>query len=114
MENNLPTNGEPYNSGTPPKKPNTVVVVLVSIFLPFVALILLWTVWKNAWTSKKKAILTAVLAIYTVIWIAVAAWQGNSQPASEPITSSSSQSAPSEEPSSVASETPEPTEEPTP
>ena len=25
MENNFPANGEPYNSGTPPKKPNTVV-----------------------------------------------------------------------------------------
>lgn len=111
----------PQQSGLSPKKPNTALVVLCCIFLPFVALILTWTLWKNAWDSKKKAIMTAILSAYTVIFL-VAAFGGSSlqENMNDPITSSisevtsenSEESSQTEDPEPTA--TPVPTEEPTP
>ena len=111
----------PQQSGLSPKKPNTALVVLCCIFLPFVALILTWTLWKNAWDSKKKAIMTAILSAYTVIFLAAAfGGSGSQENTDDPITSSisevtsenSEESSQTEDPEPTA--TPVPTEEPTP
>lgn len=52
-------------------KPRTSVVVLCSLFLPYITLILIWTKWKYVWVRSTRAILTIILALYSCFSIFV-------------------------------------------
>lgn len=109
--------------GIPPQKPRKkrdIPLILLSIFLPFVAIVFLWLYsdWKDRYSLKFRKILTAVLGVYTVIMIIATATSPSSSSSSKidggPSYSMSSPTpAPSEDPKPTASPTPESTPEPT-
>lgn len=107
--------------GIPPQKPRkkrNIPLILLSIFLPFVAIAFLWLYsdWKDRYSLKFRKILTAVLGVYTVIMITAAATSPSSS--SSAIDSGAGYSisslAPSESPEPTVSPSPSPTASPTP
>ncbi len=94
--------------GIPPQKPRkkwNIPLILLSIFLPFVAIAFLWLYsgWRDRYSEKFRKILTGILGVYTIILIVSAIVSPESSPTAKADTS------PSSSMSSLVSESPEPT-----
>lgn len=105
----------PFQSpeGIPPQKPSkkwNIPLILLSIFLPFVAIAVLWLYsgWRDRYTDKFRKVLTGVLGIYTIMLIVSAIVSPESPPTAK------ANAYPSSSMSSLISESPEPTLAPSP
>ena len=110
------------SSSYPPNRPSgsgnnrNLDLILLSIFLPFVAIPMLWFYpqWKEQYSKRFRTILTAVLSVYLILGIVGVATNpvDDEKPSSSYVTSSPTP-APTESPELLASPSPEATVSPT-
>lgn len=108
----VPPSKQPSDSGNK----RNIVLILLSIFLPFVAIPMLWFYpqWKERYSKRFRTILTAVLAVYLILGVIGAATNpADDEKLSSSYAASSPTPAPTESPELLASPSPEATVSPT-
>lgn len=111
--------GGNYSPAPPSKQPSdsgnkqNIALILLSIFLPFVAIPMLWLYpqWKERYSQRFRVILTTILGIYLVFGFVVAL---TSEPADDGLSSSYVTASPTPTPTETAEPLASPTPEATP